>query len=261
MAKPSKGYKTPTPLDPKRRQGHDLKDPRAQPSCWPCLGKHEPSVTGSNARGSWAKRAVCALKIEYVPRQGSPASSVVHKGHTFAQKALEMLQAKIPKGAKPTYEMVEKTYEYMEALDKIRAMKAKVSSLEIETQAMLSSLQLLHTGSKKTAKTSEAENLLAHLTPEELQHVKNLASQRQLGPGSALNDSLQPNLADGRRCGGCRHSQGDQPGDPPELDESLGTSAPELQIELDTKKVQFSATSTEVHEFDATALTCQEIRS
>ena len=185
MAKSSKGYKTSTPLDPERRQGHDLKDPRAQPSCWPCHGKHEPSVTGSNAHGSWAKCAVCALRIEYIPRQGSPASSVVRKDHTFVQKALEMIQAEIPKGTKPTYEMVEKTYEYTEALDKVRAMKAKVSALEIETQAMLSSLQLLYTGSKKTAKASEAENLLAHLTPEEIQHVKNLASQRQLGQSSA----------------------------------------------------------------------------
>ena len=77
-------------------------------------------------------------------------------------------------------------------------------------------------------------------------------------PELGRDDSLQPDLANGRRCGGCRHSEGDKPGDPPELDESLGTSVPELQIELDTKKVQFSATSAEVHEFDATALTSQE---
>ncbi|CAK9112453.1 unnamed protein product [Durusdinium trenchii] len=166
-------------------QGHDLKDPRAQPSCWPCLGKHVPSVTGSNAHGSWAKCAVCALRVEYIPRQGSPASSVVHKGHTFVDKALSMIQEGIPKGTLPDYEMVEKTYDYVEAMDKIRAMKAKISTMEAEAQGMLNSLEIMYTGSKKkTTKATEAERILAHLTPEEWTHVSNLASQRQAGQSS-----------------------------------------------------------------------------
>ncbi|CAK9118545.1 unnamed protein product [Durusdinium trenchii] len=167
-------------------QGHDVKDPRAQPSCWPCLGKHVPSVTGSNAHGSWAKCAVCALRMEYIPRQGSPASSVVHKDHTFVAKALTMIQEGIPKGTLPGYEMVEKTYDYVEAMDKIRAMKAKISTMEAEAQGMLNSLEILYTGSKKkTTKATEAEKILAHLTPEEWDHISNLASQRQAGQSSA----------------------------------------------------------------------------
>ena len=124
--------------------------------------------------------------MEYIPRQGSPASSVVHKDHTFVAKALTMIQEGIPKGTLPGYEMVEKTYDYVEAMDKIRAMKAKISTMEAEAQGMLNSLEILYTGSKKkTTKATEAEKILAHLTPEEWDHISNLASQRQAGQSSA----------------------------------------------------------------------------
>ncbi|CAK9007573.1 unnamed protein product [Durusdinium trenchii] len=246
------GYKTATPLDPERRQGHDLKDPRAQPSCWPCLGKHVPSVTGSNAHGSWAKCAVCALRVEYIPRQGSPASSVVHKDHTFVDKALSMIQEGIPKGTLPDYEMVEKTYDYVEAMDKIRAMKAKISTMEAEAQGMLNSLEIMYNGSKKkTTKATEAERILAHLTPEEWTHVSNLASQRQAGqsstsemiPFSPSSDVEVEEITPAKA-----------------KNETLGTTVPELQIEQFAKKVQFSDAPPEVHQFvDTTAETASEV--
>ena len=72
------------------------------------------------------------------------------------------------------------------------------------------------------------------------------------------DDSLQPQL--GRGSGGDHTGEGQESSDPPGLDETLGTTVPELQIEQFAKKVQFSDAPPEVHQFvDTTAETASEV--
>lgn len=104
---------------------------------------------------------------------------MVHCDPTFVTKALEMIAQEIPKGSLPTSEMVEKAYSFIELVDKLKAMKAKVHAMEVEAMAAKEILQTMFKGKPSTSKATEAEKILSHLTPQELDHIRDLASQRQ----------------------------------------------------------------------------------
>lgn len=59
------------PVDRSRAVPADPRDPRMQQNQWPCFGHHVPGRAQSNAHGQWTHCAVCNVRLEYVPREGS----------------------------------------------------------------------------------------------------------------------------------------------------------------------------------------------
>lgn len=171
MAK--KGTKEATksvPLDHERKISHDQMDPRSETSCWPCKGKHVPSISASNAYGAWVKCSVCSLRLEYTSK--------------FVDKALKLLKTMLGKDRKPNYELVDKAYQLVELENKIELHRAQVNLLEMEHQTAMSNLKLLIANPKmepseaSTSSVSQAEQILQHLTPEELKEVTKRAKER-----------------------------------------------------------------------------------
>lgn len=192
--KASKENSKSVPLDHERKIAHDQMDPRSETSCWPCKGKHVPSISASNAYGAWLKCSVCALRMEYTPRKGAPASSVQRKDPIFVNKALKLLKDMLEPGMMPNYELVDKTYQLIETENKIELHRAQLKLLETERKTAMTNLKLMVTKSKmepeetSTSSASKAEQILQHLTPEELQEVTKRAKERMSSQVDLVED-------------------------------------------------------------------------
>ena len=107
--KTSSGYPVPKstapPLEPHRALAADPSDPRT--GCiWPCQGSHSNVKTGSNGSGTWQDCQVCALRVSYTPRQGTPAKHAAHVDPTVVMAALNKLETDLPNGQMPTADLV-----------------------------------------------------------------------------------------------------------------------------------------------------------
>ena len=80
------------PLDFERRAPQDPRDPRAQANQWPCFGQHIPAKVQGNAHGAWRQCAVCNLRLEYIPRKGSPGSTTKSDNPAMITRMLGQLQ-------------------------------------------------------------------------------------------------------------------------------------------------------------------------
>ena len=63
--------------DTTRRQGMDLRDPRAQEIQWPCFGQHLEKKHG-NRFGHWVECTKCGLRMWYEPEISAPGEA--HEG-------------------------------------------------------------------------------------------------------------------------------------------------------------------------------------
>lgn len=70
----------------------DLRDPRCQPTQWPCYNHHQDGPKGANAHGCWIHCASCNLPLLYVPRKGSPASQTSCTNPAMVLRMLNALQ-------------------------------------------------------------------------------------------------------------------------------------------------------------------------
>jgi len=61
-------------MDPERKMGPDLEDPRYLGK-GPCGKNHREFESGGNQHGKWKTCAKCALRLEYVPTEGASSES------------------------------------------------------------------------------------------------------------------------------------------------------------------------------------------
>ena len=106
------------PLDPERTMPYDPRDPRASPATWPCNGKHVEGNPQGNPHGAWATCEVCALRLWYQPRKGSPSNHTMVNNAAMVQKALTLLQPML-RGALPTEEIVKAMLDKITAEEKL----------------------------------------------------------------------------------------------------------------------------------------------
>lgn len=190
MAQPlkDKGYKKASPVDPDRKTLQDLQDPRSEVSCWPCNGRHTPSINGGNASGTWVKCSVCALRVQYTPRAGSPGSLTMKADPIFVKGALEFLQSEMRADQLPNYNLVEKAYALMECQDRLTAARNRVKDLESDhqniQQTLLNwvkadpSMPKMSQKAPAASQPSQADEIFQHLTPEEVEQLTRLAKGR-----------------------------------------------------------------------------------
>ena len=79
----------------------DGRDPRADPSQWPCYGNHLDTNVGANAHGQWVHCATCNLRLRYTPKKGSSSAHTKADNAFMTNKVLTELQS-LMKGHKPT---------------------------------------------------------------------------------------------------------------------------------------------------------------
>ncbi|CAE7863759.1 unnamed protein product [Symbiodinium necroappetens] len=97
----AKAKSRPRSFDAPRRMKADPRDPRTQPSQWPCFGRHRPSAPEANPHGQWVTCSVCNLRLLYTPRKGSPANSTQTMNAPMVLKMLEELRGQLG-NVKPT---------------------------------------------------------------------------------------------------------------------------------------------------------------
>lgn len=95
------GYKTNVkgstrPFDPSRRMTMDPRDPRSQDNQWPCFAHHTPGNWKSNPHGRWQHCTVCAVRLAYEPRVGSPANSTKCFNAEMVKRMLAELEKLLP---------------------------------------------------------------------------------------------------------------------------------------------------------------------
>ena len=78
--------------DSTRRQGVDLRDPRAQVTQWPCFGKHQETRSG-NRFGHWAECQKCGLRLMYEPEITAPGESTKTNLPQNVTEALEKMRS------------------------------------------------------------------------------------------------------------------------------------------------------------------------
>lgn len=182
----SKGYSKPKSepaqaLEWKRAIPMDLRDPRALQDAWPCFGRHNESEKGSNKHGMWVCCSVCGLRTNYVPREGSPATSQQSVDFARVTQALDMLKRDL-KDVKPHSRLVTAAVELVMAQEKynfqmVHPPKEKLATPRASTPAA----KALSPPPRSTASwtpvdapTTELseENLIAHMSNEELAELR-----------------------------------------------------------------------------------------
>ena len=90
------------PLDYERAFHMDQRDPRAQSSQWPCVGHHVPMNPQGNLHGAWRHGAVCNVRMEYIPRRGSPGQTTKTDNPGMVKRMLSQLRDMLGDSLKPT---------------------------------------------------------------------------------------------------------------------------------------------------------------
>lgn len=67
-------------------------DPRVKETTWPCFGAHVMKV-GNNRWGRWTECIYCALRTEYTPAIGAPATTCKHDHAQNVIQAIEHLRS------------------------------------------------------------------------------------------------------------------------------------------------------------------------
>ena len=128
--KTSSGYPVPKnsapPLEPQRALLADPGDPRTQ-CIWPCQGLHTNVKTGSNGSGTWQHCQVCALRVSYTPRQGTPEKHAAHVDPSVVMAALNKLETDLPNGQMPTADLVRMVIKLILSQKELDALKTKVT--------------------------------------------------------------------------------------------------------------------------------------
>ncbi|CAK9003505.1 unnamed protein product [Durusdinium trenchii] len=104
------------PLDHDRSFKMDTRDPRASSTQWPCFAKHVPATMKYNPHGAWINCAVCHVRLEYIPRVGSPGQHTKLDNPAMVKRVLKELYD-LMDGESPTEDIC-------------RAMQAKIDAEE-----------------------------------------------------------------------------------------------------------------------------------
>ena len=119
LASPSKTLR---PLDPERTLPADPRDPRMDRAQWPCLGVHTPGKSKSNKWAAWTQCEKCGLRLEYVPKQGSPATNVETCNPFMVRKALQDLREMLPSDMVPNETLVKACYDKVAAEERLKTL-------------------------------------------------------------------------------------------------------------------------------------------
>lgn len=185
---PKKSIQSP-PLDPKKCVGINPQDPRSSTECWPCKGNRKPSNAGSNGFGAWKERKVCAVRTEYIPRQGYQG-----KARMQVTQALNRLEKDL-KDSLPNADLVKLTINMIEKEERLISLKHQMARLQNEISGMhnnyLRAVQTGNSGSipgEMMSPQSEAYSLVSSLTEEEVEELTRLKATRQVLTTPRLED-------------------------------------------------------------------------
>ena len=96
------------------RPGPSHNDPRTKEEQWPCYGSHIPGTARANPHGEWVDCAVCALRLMYTPRVGSPGNSARNENPGLVSRMLEELEP-LMKGHTPNQTICQAMFKKIEA--------------------------------------------------------------------------------------------------------------------------------------------------
>lgn len=182
----SKGYSKPKSepaqaLEWKRTIGVDSRDPRAFQDAWPCFSRHNESEKGSNKHGMWICCSVCGLRTQYTPREGSPATSQQSVDFHRVNQALDMLKNDL-RDKKPHSRLVHAAMELVTAQEKYNSLLVNPPKEKTTTpRASTAAAKALSPPPRSTASWTPVdsptpdlseENLIAHMSPEELATIR-----------------------------------------------------------------------------------------
>ena len=121
-------------LDPERTLEADPRDPRMSRSQWPCRGAHVQGKPQSNKWAQWITCERCALRLQYTPKQGSPATNVSHPNPKMVEHALRDLRELLPEDMEPNESLFKAAFEKVVAEERLKTLlqdyKAQLSKLQ-----------------------------------------------------------------------------------------------------------------------------------
>ena len=147
-----KTSKAPMPFDPERSMEMDPRDIRAK-NTWPCFDCHQPGNWASNPHGRWIHCQVCDLRLQYVPRQGSPSMSTMVLNHVMVNRAMVELQQLLP-GRMPAAQICKAMLDKLVAEEKLLVMIHKVKEQPASSMNKTSPAPPKRTNHKGTSKTA-----------------------------------------------------------------------------------------------------------
>ena len=121
---------------------------------------------------------------------------MAHVDPTVVMAALNKLEADLPNGQLPTAELVRMVIKLILSQKELEALKTKVA---LTTEKLTLMTELYHrmlTNSETppistNVERSEAENLVAHLTADELAHLRNMVAERAPTSPSSLDTEVE----------------------------------------------------------------------
>ena len=147
-----KTSKAPMPFDPEKSMEMDPRDIRAK-NTWPCFNRHQPGNWASNPHGRWLHCQVCDLRLQYIPRQGSPSMSTMVPNHVMVHRAMVELQQLLP-GRMPTAQICKAMLDKLVAEEKLLVMIHKVKDQPVSSTNKTSPAPPKRTNHKETPKTA-----------------------------------------------------------------------------------------------------------
>ena len=197
-------------MDMERQMPPDSRDPRTQATVWPCFNKHVAGKDQANKYGKWNNCTVCGLRMLYIPFKGAPCNSTSTINAGNMTKALNELKEMLPKGEKPTEELVKVILEKVIAEERLRVLldkyksdlkknqekiaKAKAKAAAASTTPSSGGYAVEEPQSSNQSPSSWTEipqeppveiNPLDYLTEEEKQRMMDLVAQRMSSQSTA----------------------------------------------------------------------------
>ena len=106
-------------MDMERQMPPDGRDPRTQPTMWPCFNKHVAGKDQANKYGKWHN---CTLRMLYIPFKGAPCNSTSTINPGNMTKALKELKEMMPADQKPNEELVKVILDKVMAEERLRVL-------------------------------------------------------------------------------------------------------------------------------------------
>lgn len=164
----------------------DRRDPRCNPSQWPCMNKHVPAAPRANPHGQWVHCAQRNLRLQYTPRFGSPNSSTKSEDPQLILRALGQLQP-LMEDHMPTAEVCLAMVKKIEAEEALTVLiqKAKTVSkgykpkAKAKAKAPVSPARSSDSWEMTHSETPTMEDLEKQLTKEEMDQLTSLLRNRR----------------------------------------------------------------------------------
>jgi hypothetical protein len=179
---PAKSSKA-APLHYTKEKGWHHTDPRGDPSPRPCCGEHGTFQEGSNAYAKWADCKACGLRLSYVPREGYSGSTSKVEDPKVITMALNLLEQDV-KAQHCTAPMVKLAMEIYKDQSKLEALEKQAYMLQQQVTQNMAKYKIMTKQAWESPATSSttslnAEEILKHMSSEEIQRLQELAAQRK----------------------------------------------------------------------------------